>query len=253
MAEGSLILITQLLPLRKGVGGTDGESVFWQGEKEGEMPLSELPEVIERCQTPRGELQLQRRGRHFELISNGTFLMATYNGDSERALIRSALQNHYSPRRVLIGGLGVGFSLAEALLDPEVERVTVVEIEPLVIRWYREYFCQHSRNSLEDPRTRLIQADLVEWIGQAKESFDVISLDIDNGPDWTVVESNRGLYTENGIQRLKRLLAPDGIISFWSASPADAFKNRLESFFRVETIAVPHFSGSPDYLFLARA
>ncbi|WP_229736090.1 spermidine synthase [Kroppenstedtia guangzhouensis] len=197
-------------------------------------------------------MQLQRRGHHYELISNGTFLMATYNGDSERALIRFALQHHPSARRVLIGGLGVGFSLAEALLDPEVEQVTVVEIEPLVILWYREYFWQHSSNALDDPRTRLIRADLVEWISQVEERFDIICLDIDNGPDWTVVESNRRLYTEGGIQSLKKLLAPDGVISFWSASPADTFKHRLETFFRVETIAIPHFRGSPDYLLLAR-
>ncbi|MFD1425993.1 spermidine synthase [Kroppenstedtia sanguinis] len=215
--------------------------------------MTELPEVIERQQTPRGELQLQRRGHHLELISNGTFLMATYNGDSERELIRSALQNHSSPRRVLIGGLGVGFSLAEALLEPQVEQVTVVEIEPLIIRWYQEYFYKHSCHALEDPRTRLIEADLVEWIRQAEERFDVIGLDIDNGPDWTVVDSNQGLYTVEGLQNLKRLLAPDGIITFWSASPAEAFKNRLESFFQVERMTLPHFSGSPDYLFLARA
>lgn len=80
-------------------------------------------EIIERASTPRGEIQLQRRGEFYEIISNGTFLMATYNGESERLLVRRALEQAKAPGKVLIGGLGVGFSLQEALSDPRVRRL----------------------------------------------------------------------------------------------------------------------------------
>ena len=105
---------------------------------------SRLPVVIERVQTPRGEIQLQSRGSDYEIISNGTFLMATYNGESERLLVKAALNASHEPKQILIGGLGVGYSLAEALDYPGVERVTVVEIEEKIIEWYRSYFSYFS-------------------------------------------------------------------------------------------------------------
>ncbi|SMO33358.1 spermine/spermidine synthase [Melghirimyces algeriensis] len=211
-----------------------------------------VPEVIERCQTSRGELQLQRRNGHYELISNGSFLMATYNGDSERALVRSALRKTRFPHHLLIGGLGVGFSLDEALTHPQVQQVTVVEIESSIIRWYKEYFCHNFQHGLDDPRIRLIRGDLIDWIDKTKEKYDVICLDIDNGPDWTVYDQNQKLYTKQGIHQLKQRLAPNGVISFWSASPSEGFHHILQSHFKVETVTVPHFRGDPDYLFIAQ-
>lgn len=210
-------------------------------------------EVIERAQSPRGEIQLQHRGQYYEVISNGTFLMATYNGESERLLVRSALQHVDKPNQVLVGGLGVGFSLQEALRDPRVEEVTVVEIEPKVIEWNRTILAPVSDYALANPRTKLVQADLVAWIRETKQSFDLICLDIDNGPDWKVYDDNASLYDDNGLHVLKSRLNPNGCITFWSATPSPEFADLLKTDFgNVEIYEVPQAHGDPDFIFLAR-
>ncbi|WP_148497622.1 spermine/spermidine synthase domain-containing protein [Paenibacillus senegalensis] len=206
--------------------------------------------VIERCDTPRGELQLRQRGQHYEIISNGTFLMATYNGDSERQLVRVPLEACCEPKRVLIGGLGVGFSLQEALQDRRVEQVTVLEIESTIIRWNSSILAWVSDYSLNDKRTRVIEADLVQWLNETDETFDVICLDIDNGPDWTVFEPNRQLYTAEGLLQLKKLLNEGGVLAFWSAASSPHFAERLrEVFGHAHQVAVEQERGEPDYVF----
>jgi spermidine synthase len=208
--------------------------------------------VLERVTTPRGELQLQRRGDHFEIISNGVFLMATYNGESERLLVTAALDAAASPSRVLIGGLGVGFSLAAALADPRVKQATVVEIEAPLIGWNTQYLTAFNRNALADPRTRVINADLVAWIATTDERFDAICLDIDNGPDWTVTEANESLYGETGLSGVKRLLAPGGVVAYWSALRAPAFAAHLQHYFdEVRELPVEQVRGEPDYVYVA--
>lgn len=208
-------------------------------------------EVIERVETLRGEIQLQRRGEHFEVISNGTFLMATYNGESERLLVRSALNYAISCESVLIGGLGVGFSLQEALKHERVRTVTVVEIEQKVIEWNRSVLAPVSGHALAHPKTRLIHGDLVKWLFQTDETFDLICLDIDNGPDWKVFDANGTLYDDSGLARLRSRLRPGGCLTFWSATPSPEFVVRLEYFYgNVQTLEVPQQSGVPDYIFL---
>ena len=90
--------------------------------------------ILERVQTPRGELALRQVGEHFEIVSNGVFLMDSRDGRSERLLATAALAAHAAPRHVLIGGLGVGFTLATALADARISSVTVVEVEPTIVR-----------------------------------------------------------------------------------------------------------------------
>lgn len=210
-------------------------------------------EIIERAATSRGEIQLQRRGEFYEIISNGTFLMATYNGDSERLLVRHALQQVQSPEKVLVGGLGVGFSLQEALLDPRVLEVTVVEIEAKVIEWNRSLLAPVSGHALAHGKTRLVHADLVAWLRETEETFDLICLDIDNGPDWKVFDGNASLYDEEGLKALRSRLRADGCISFWSATPSPSFAERLRGFFgNVDISEVPQSHGDPDYIFLVR-
>jgi spermidine synthase len=203
--------------------------------------------------TTRGEIQLQRRGNDYEIISNGTFLMSTYNGESERLLVRSALQYVSQPHHVMIGGLGVGFSLQEALLDPRVEQVTVIEIEQKIIDWNKTELADVSNRAVEHPKTNVINADLIEWIGNTNEKFDLICLDIDNGPDWKVFEQNHSLYQENSFCKLHRLLQPGGCITFWSATASPVFAKRMEQYFgNVEVLDVEQSHGEPDYIFLSR-
>ncbi len=204
------------------------------------------PETIERCTTPRGELKLQRRHNDYEIISNGTFLMATYNGESERVLVDTAVDAYgKSDCRVLIGGLGVGYSLGAAVRHPLVSSVTVIEIEERIIAWNRRELAPFSGNALADPKSQVIHADLLQWLPQTTESFDVICLDIDNGPDWTVFTSNNGLYKQTGLGLLHERLNPGGIISFWSAAHSPEFQARLKHLFNhVQMIGVQQ----PDQL-----
>jgi len=217
------------------------------------MMLRSDPIVIERCKTDSGEIQLQRRGEHYELISNGVFLMATYNGESERLLVRLPLEQVKAPKSVLIGGLGVGFSLAEALKDHRILQVTVVEIEQKIIEWNQGILAPFSDHGMKDRRTRVVHADLTNWIQETEDQYDVICLDIDNGPDWTVTDKNRELYRSSGLKRLKALLRPEGMVAFWSASPSPAFQEQLALHLgEVQEILVENHRAGPDCLYLAR-
>lgn len=212
-------------------------------------------EIIERCTTPRGEIQLQRRGTEYEIISNGTFLMATYNGESEKLLVDAAIDACGNDKcSVLIGGLGVGFSLGEAVHSSLTGQVTVIEIEEKIIKWNQSYLAEYSGKAMDHPKTRVICADLIQWISHTKESFDAICFDIDNGPDWTVFQENRGLYSSEGLVTLKRMIKPGGVITFWSASASPQFMKLLKEHFSVvEEIPIEQKRNvEPDFVYIAR-
>ena len=210
--------------------------------------------TIERIDTPRGELVLRRAGGHYEIVSNGTFLMDTRDGRSERLLVDAALDWAAAPRpRVLIGGLGVGFTLAAAVARPSVASVTVVEVEPAVIAWQRGPLAACSGGAGGDPRVRLVRDDLVRVLGEAGPAYDAICLDVDNGPDWTVADGNAALYTAGGLAALRRRLTPGGVLAVWSASAVPPFESRLRTAFpSVAVREVPVRRGEPDRVYLAR-
>jgi spermidine synthase len=209
--------------------------------------------VVERVVTPRGELVLRRAEGQYEIIHNGVFLMDTRHGASERLLVRAALDACRQPRaRILIGGLGVGFSLEEALRQPAVTEVVVVEVEEPVIRWHATHFGARARLALADPRTRVVNADLVAWLVDGADQFDVVCLDVDNGPDWTVTAGNAVLYTEEGLSLLRRRLVPGGVLAVWSATAAPAFEAAVRQRFggvEVHLVEVPR--GDPDHVYVA--
>lgn len=208
-------------------------------------------EVIERIQTDRGELQLQIRDENYEIISNGVFLMSSMNGESERLLIRVAMDAVDHPKSVLVGGLGIGYSAAEALNYP-VEHVTVVEIEEKIISWYLNYFRELTNQSDTDKRLSIVNDDLVNWISMTNSQFDVICLDTDNGPDWLVKDENSFLYSEKGILKIKSILSQKGCIAFWSASKSEQLEDRLSKFFKkVELHYVEQKRGEPDFVYVA--
>jgi spermidine synthase len=211
-------------------------------------------EVYERRAGENGELVLRGDGRHFEIISNGTFLMDTRAGESERLLVRAALDRLGRPADILIGGLGVGFSLAEALRSPRTRTVTVVEREPAVIGWHATHLRAFSGGALDDPRVRVEHADLIGRLGSAADAYDVVCLDIDNGPEWTVTEGNAALYGPAGLDLLAGRLRPGGGLAVWSAGAAPAFEARLrERFAGVSALPVPVPRGEPDVVYLATA
>jgi spermidine synthase len=209
--------------------------------------------VVERVPTPRGELVLRRAEAHYEIVSNGVFLMDTRNGASERLLVRAAIAACRQARvRILLGGLGVGFSLDEALQHPEVTEVVVIEVEEAIIGWHATYFGAQASRARADPRTRLVNADLTAWLVDGTDQFDAICLDIDNGPDWTVAGGNAVLYTEEGLSLLGRRLVPGGVLAVWSAMAAPAFAAALHEHFssvQVHLVEVPR--GDPDHVYVA--
>jgi spermidine synthase len=209
--------------------------------------------VVERVVTPRGELVLRRAQEHHEIIHNGVFLMDTRNGASERLLVRAAIAACGQPRvRVLLGGLGVGFSLDEALRHPAVTEVVVVEVEEAIIRWHATHFGAQASTARADPRTRVVNADLTAWLVDGADQFEATCLDIDNGPDWTVTAGNAVLYTAEGLSLLGRRLGPGGVLAVWSAMAAPAFEAALGQHFssvRVHLVEVPR--GGPDHVYVA--
>jgi spermidine synthase len=209
------------------------------------------PVVVDRRQTPRGELVLRRAGEHFEVIANGTFLMDTRDGRSERALVREAVPDGEG-KRVLLGGLGVGFSLDEALGLPGVGEVVVVELEAVVVEWARSHLRGRCRHGVDDPRVRLVVCDLRDALGTLAGRFDAICLDIDNGPGWLVHPRNAAVYTDAGLERMRRLLRPAGRLAVWAAAADEGFAARLRRHFadvRAVTIAVPR--GPDDVVYIA--
>lgn len=221
-------------------------------------------EVIEHCHGLYGELQLQKRGEDFEIIYNGVFLMATYNGASEKTSIREALKQvtcrEKGPIRVLLGGLGVGYSLQEALSLKEVERVVVAEIEPAIIKWNHRFFTRVNGNALEDHRTKLVQSDfkkvLEEEVQLASERvslrYHVIMVDTDNGSSWLSLPSNSFFYHLSGLSLIERCLHQGGVASFWCAKREKDFEERLNRVFQqVEFGRVPERTGHDGCYYLA--
>lgn len=192
-------------------------------------PVPSGREVIQRATTPTGEWQLQRRDGHYEIICNGTFLMASYNRESNRQLASLALERITGDElHVMVGGLGIGYTTQSALDDARVVRVDVVELEPLVVRWHRTFFADLCGRPLDDPRTRLIQDDLFN-VRLESRSYDSLLLDTDNGPEWLARDQNQRIYEPTTVRRYLEAVTPGGVVAFWSASPAPVFAEILAS------------------------
>lgn len=180
-------------------------------------PVPTGREVVERVTTSTGEWQLQRRDGHFEIICNGVFLMASYNRASDRALATLALGRiSGTGLRVLVGGLGIGFTAQAVLEDRRVKRLEIVEIEPRIVVWHRTYFAGMTGSPLDDARTHLVQAD-VAHAPLAADAYDAILLDTDNGPGWLIRDANARLYSVDMSRHFLRALTPRGVVAYWSA------------------------------------
>ncbi|WP_328536735.1 spermidine synthase [Streptomyces sp. NBC_00344] len=217
----------------------------------------ETAHTLDRREGPYGEVVLRGRGEDFEIIANGCFLMDTSDGRSERLLVDAALDalpGGLTGPSLLIGGLGVGFSLAHAAAGPRWGAITVVEREQAIIDWHLEGpLSRISGPALADPRTVILRTDLIAHIRDPAASYDALCLDIDNGPDWTVTEDNGGLYTPDGLSACMDRIKPGGILAVWSARPSPAFEDALRNagFSGVRTEEIQVARGVPDVVHLA--
>ena len=192
---------------------------------------------VARTESEHGELVLRERteadgGTTLELRANGVFVMDTRETSSERGLAREALTRHGSPGRVLVGGLGLGFTLAAVLADGRVRRAVVVEIEPALVGWLRDGTVPHGPALLADERVEVVVADVREAIEKAPEGeLDLVLLDVDNGPGYLVHDANAALYDRPLLSATRRALAPSGIVVVWSAAHDQALEEALRDVF----------------------
>jgi spermidine synthase len=189
-----------------------------------------------------GELRLMRRGGEFSIRLGHNELMNSRAGGSEAALATMAcarIRSRTRPR-LLIGGLGMGFTLRAALAALRAQaRVIVAELVPAVAAWARGPMADVFGDSLSDPRVRICEADVAELIRCEPSGFDAILLDVDNGPAGLSRAGNDGLYDATGLRVAHSALRPGGVLAVWSCGPDADFTRRLgRSGFKVEETAV---------------
>lgn len=189
-----------------------------------------------------GALRLMQRGHEFSIMAGGIELMSSRLSGSEEALAAlscARLRDRAAPR-VLIGGLGMGFTLRTALatLGPDAA-VTVAELVPEVVAWARGPLAALHGDSLTDPRVTVFEGDVAALIDGAPTRWDAILLDVDNGPEGLMRRLNDDLYDAYGLRQAHDALGPGGILAVWSAGPDRAFAARLGAAgFRVEDLRV---------------
>ena len=178
-----------------------------------------------------GNLVLRRReDGSLELRANGVFVMDTVETSTERELAVRALALHPAPARVLVGGLGLGFTLRAVLADPRVEHVTVVEIETALVAWTRAGLVPGGE-ALSDPRTRVEVADVAHVLAGSCSAYDLILLDVDNGPGYLVHDANAGLYRAPALEDARRATRPGGIVVVWSAAASSELEMTMAGVF----------------------
>ncbi len=209
--------------------------------------------VLDRAPVPGGEMVLSRRGDELTIRVRGVELMSSRSHSSEDELgRRGALLAGTSDRaRVLVGGLGLGFTL-RAVLDHCRAAVDVVELVPAVVRWNRTHAGALAAHPLEDPRVTLIEDDVARVIDASEARYAAIVLDVDNGPE-ELFDANARLYRREGLLAARRALVPGGGLAVWSSFESPTFTAwLLEADFSVEVVRIKA-RGSRHVIWLARA
>jgi spermidine synthase len=224
-------------------------------------------EILAYEDSPLGPLCLRRR----ELLSrpgtvvtevtlNHAFLMSSYNTASERALASVALQMHTGTGlRVLVGGLGLGYTAHAALASPRVERVEVVEFLPQVIDWLQQDLFPLAPALRADPRFSTAAGDVYARLAaEPGERWDMVLIDVDHAPDDQLSRTNDTFYRAEGLERASRHLAPGGILGVWSYAESSPFADALRAVFQEVRIEPVTFFNElidedvTDWLFFAR-
>jgi spermidine synthase len=179
-----------------------------------------------------GELRLMQRGQEFSIFAGATELMSSRLSGSEEALAALTCDRVKGRPRphVLIGGLGMGFTLRAALaaLGPDAA-VTVAELVPEVVAWARGPLAPIHGQSLADPRVTVFVGDVAALIGPDPARYDAIVLDVDNGPEGLMRKTNDDLYDAYGLSEAHAALRPGGVLAVWSSAPDPAFTKRLRA------------------------
>ena len=205
-----------------------------------------------------GEIVLYERDGAYMIRVNGLELMTSRAHGSEEELARLALAKVTQKNpRVLIGGLGMGYTL-RAVLDvvPQAAKIMVAEILPIVVIWNRSELAHLAGFPLDDPRVAVVERDVAKIIAAGPSAFDAVLLDVDNGPAALTVDVNERLYSASGLAAIRRCLRPGGVLGVWSSDPDRGFERRLAKVgFRVSTETVPARRGGkgPKHtIFIAR-
>jgi spermidine synthase len=210
--------------------------------------VAEDVEYVElaRAESERGELVLRERRpvdggpTSLELRANGVFVMDTVEVSTERAMAHAALALVEEPRAVVLGGLGLGYTMHELLADSRVEKCVVVEIEPALPEWLRAGLVPEGPALLADDRVTVVVADIVIALAEAHDaSYDLVLLDVDNGPGYLVHAANAALYEEPALTDARRILRPGGALVVWSAAEAPELADALRAVFG-DVEAQPH-------------
>lgn len=189
-----------------------------------------------------GELRLMQRGAEFSIMLGTNELMNSRLSGSEVALATLACKKIEAVARpqLLIGGLGMGFTLRAALTVLGTEaRIVVAELVPAVVAWARGPMAEIFGTSLSDPRASVREIDVGEVIRSHPQAFDAILLDVDNGPEGLTRKGNDALYDSSGLSSAHAALRPNGVLAVWSSGPNAAFSKRLrDAGFGVNEVAV---------------
>ncbi|MBZ9726553.1 spermidine synthase [Mesorhizobium sp. CO1-1-11] len=194
------------------------------------------------AKTPDGqqELRLKQRGSEFSIMLGTNELMNSRLSGSEEALAKLSCQRiagHRRPR-ILIGGLGMGFTLRAALAElGDNAEIVVAELVPAVVAWARGPMAEIFAGSLDDPRVTIHETDVGQLVRSAPIAWDAILLDVDNGPEGIVHKGNDALYSVAGLAAARTALRPGGVLAVWSQGPDAGFTRRLkQAGFAVEEV-----------------
>ncbi len=199
------------------------------------LATAKIPGVAE-------ELRLKRRGSEFSIMLGTNELMNSRISGSEEALARLAIDRIAGRARphILIGGLGMGFTLRAALAELGSEAAIVVaEIVPALIHWARQDMAEVFGTCLDDPRVSIHEGDVGNLIRTGRNLYDAILLDVDNGPEGLSRKANDALYDSAGLASATHALASGGVLAVWSSGPDSGFTRRLrQAGLTVEEVSV---------------
>ena len=231
------------------------------------MTAKPLFEILDYTETPLGTLCLRRRemlSRPGTVITEvtlaGEFLMSSYHTASEEALADEALAMHPGQDlRVLVGGLGLGYTAHRALASTRVASVEVVEYLPPVVGWFEDEIVPLASELNADSRFSTRAADVYKLLRRpCSETYDLILIDVDHNPDETLHAENAFFYTEDGVRKAREHLTPGGVLAVWSSAENSAFADALHAVFDETKVVPVHWHNElidekqRDDLFLAR-